>query len=53
MLAIEPLLHYASRIRYGSTTPTPNFGMADIVVPSDFLFTFRFNGAVRTTVTNV
>jgi hypothetical protein len=53
MLAIEPFLHYASGVGYGSATSTPNFGMADVVVPSYFLFAFRHNRAMRTTVTNV
>jgi hypothetical protein len=53
MLAIEPFLHYASGVSHGSATSTLNFGMADVVVPSYFLFAFRHNRAMRTTVINV
>jgi hypothetical protein len=43
MIAVEPFLHYASGVGHGSTTSTPDFGMADIAVPSYFFFTFRHN----------
>lgn len=53
MLAVEPFLHYASGVGHGSATSTPNFGMADVVMPPYFLFAFRHNRAMRITVTNV
>jgi hypothetical protein len=46
-------LHYASGVGHSSATSTSNFGMADVIVSSYFLFAFRHDRAMRTTVTNV
>jgi len=53
MIAVEAFLHYTSGVGYGSATSTSNFGMADVIVSSYFLFAFRHDGAMRATETNV
>jgi hypothetical protein len=53
MLAVEPLLHDAPGVRHRSTTPTPYLSMADVVVSSYIFFMFRYDCAMRTTISGM